>query len=88
MTGIKLAHASLGDGIKRAAPSEIENLPLIRRSLVASRSLRKGERLTRDMIAIKRPATGIAPDDIEKVLGKRLICDLEDDEPITWSSLD
>ena len=79
--------ASLGDGIKRAAPSEIENLPLIRRSLVASRSLRKGERVTRDMISIKRPATGIAPDDIEKVLGKRLICDLEDDEPITWSNL-
>jgi sialic acid synthase SpsE len=40
------------------------------------------------MISIKRPATGIAPDEIEKVLGKRLVCDLQDDEPITWSSLD
>jgi sialic acid synthase SpsE len=78
----------LGDGVKRPAPSEIENLPLIRRSLVASRSLRKGERLTREMIAIKRPAAGIAPDDIEKAIGRRLICDLEDDQPITWSSLD
>ena len=87
VTGIKLAHASLGDGIKRAAPSEIENLPLIRRSLVASRSLRKGERLARDMIAIKRPATGIPPDDIDKVLGRQLICDLEEDQPITWTAL-
>jgi N,N'-diacetyllegionaminate synthase len=88
VAAIRRAHAALGDGIKRPAPSEVENLPLIRRGLVASRSLRKGERLTRDMIAIKRPATGIAPNDIDKVLGKQLICDLEDDQPITWSSLD
>jgi N-acetylneuraminate synthase len=87
VTAIKLAHASLGDGIKRAAPSEAENLPLIRRSLVASRSLRKGERLARDMIAIKRPATGIPPRDIDKALGKQLLCDLESDQPITWTSL-
>ena len=58
VTAIRSAHAALGDGIKRPAPSERENLPLIRRSLVASRSLRKGERLTADMIAIKRPAAG------------------------------
>ena len=78
----------LGDGIKRAAPSEADNLPLIRRALVARRPLKKGEKLTREMVEIKRPAAGIAPDDIEKVLGKRLVCDLEDDQPITWSSLD
>jgi N,N'-diacetyllegionaminate synthase len=88
VTAVRRAHVALGDGIKRPAPSELENLPLIRRSLVASRSLRKGERLTWDMIAIKRPAAGIAPNDIDKVLGRQLICDLEDDQPITWSSLD
>jgi N,N'-diacetyllegionaminate synthase len=88
VTAVRLAHAGLGDGIKGPAPSELENLPLIRRSLVASRPLRKGQRLTRDMIAIKRPAAGIPPGDLDKVLGKRLVCDLENDQPITWSSLD
>jgi sialic acid synthase SpsE len=88
VTAVKRAHAALGDGIKGPAPSEAENLPLIRRSLVASRPLRKGERLTRDMIAIKRPAAGIPPGDLDKVLGKRLVCDLENDQPITWSSVD
>jgi N,N'-diacetyllegionaminate synthase len=87
VSGIRLAHATLGDGVKRPSPSEIENLPLIRRSLVARRSLRKGERLTREMVAIKRPAAGIAPEDIDKAVGKQLIRDLDDDEPITWSSL-
>jgi len=85
---IKLAHMALGDSVKRPAPSELQNLPLIRRSLVAKRSLRKGERLTREMLAIKRPAAGVAPEDIDKVIGRRLICDLDDDEPVTWSSLD
>src|SRR5258708_30808064 len=55
---IKLAHSALGDGIKRVAASEQDNLPLIRRALVAKRELRKGEKLTRDMIEIKRPAAG------------------------------
>ncbi|MGD9925609.1 MAG: N-acetylneuraminate synthase family protein [Pseudorhodoplanes sp.] len=84
---IKTAHAMLGDGIKGVAPSERENLPLIRRSLVASRPLRRGERLTRDMIEIKRPATGIAPGSLPEVLGRALDCDLESDQPITWKSL-
>lgn len=88
VTGIRRVYAALGDGIKRPVPSELENLPLIRRSLVARGPLRKGERLTRDMVAIKRPAAGIAPGDIDKALGKQLVRDLEDDEPITWSSLD
>ena len=84
---IKLAQAALGDGIKRPAPSERDNLPLIRRGLVAKRALKKGDRLTREMVEIKRPAAGIAPGDLEKVLGRQLRCDLEDDAPITWESL-
>ncbi len=87
VSGIKLAQAALGDGIKRPAPCERDNLPLIRRGLVAKRSLKKGDRLTREMIAIKRPAAGISPGELDKVLGRQLRCDLEDDEPITWASL-
>jgi len=77
----------LGDGVKQPAPSERDNLPLIRRSLVAKRRVKKGERLTRDMIEIKRPQGGIAPADIENVIGRELKTDLESDQPITWASL-
>jgi len=84
---VRLANEALGDGIKRPAPCELPNLPLIRRSLVASRKLRKGETLTRDMISIKRPAQGIEPKKLAAVIGRRLACDLEDDQPITWDCL-
>ena len=77
----------LGSGIKEPVPAEIENLPLIRRSLVAARPLRRGERLTRQMIAIKRPDGGIAPNDIAKAIGRELNRDLDEDQPIAWTCL-
>jgi sialic acid synthase SpsE len=39
------------------------------------------------MIAIKRPAEGIPPGDLDQAIGRRLNRDLADDEPITWNSL-
>jgi N,N'-diacetyllegionaminate synthase len=85
--GTRLAHAALGDGVKRPAPCELPNLPLIRKSLVANGALHRGTRLTRAMIEIKRPTGGVEPGDLPKVLGRELRRDLEDDEPITWESL-
>lgn len=82
-----LAHASLGDGIKRPMPCERDILPLIRKSLVANVALRRGVQLTREMIEIKSPADGIQPGDLVKVLGRILSRDLEEDQPITWESL-
>jgi N-acetylneuraminate synthase len=79
--------AMLGDGVKIPTGAERENLPLIRRSLVAKRNLRKGERLARDMIEIKRPEGGIAPGDIHKLVGRELNRDLDEDQPITWACL-
>jgi sialic acid synthase SpsE len=83
----RLTRSALGDGIKRPAPSELANLPLIRKSLVANGPLPKGARLTREMIEIKRPANGIDPRDLAKVIGRELARALENDEPITWASL-
>jgi N-acetylneuraminate synthase len=84
---IRHVHTMLGDGIKRPVPAESDNLPLIRRSLVARGRLRKGDHLTAAMLAIKRPAAGIAPVDFDKVLGRELARDFEDDEPLTWAGL-
>ncbi len=82
--GVRTASAGLGDGIKRPVPCERENMPLIRKSLVAGRALKRGTRLVREMIEIKRPAGGIDPGDLGKVLGLVLNRDLDEDEPITW----
>lgn len=85
--GVRIARQVLGDGAKRPVNCEMGNLPLIRKSLVASRSLARGTRLTRDMIEIKRPEGGIVPADLGKILGLALSCDLDVDQPITWNAL-
>ena len=63
------------------------NLPLIRKSLVASKDLKKGAILSRTDIEIKRPEGGIAPSDLEKIIGLILKDDVEEDAPIKWSDI-
>lgn len=41
----------------------------IRRSIVATRAIARGETITRDMVNYKRPGTGISPWDIDRVVG-------------------
>jgi N-acetylneuraminate synthase len=82
--GVRIAGACLGSPLKRPVPCERDNLPLIKKSLVAARDLREGSRLTRDMIEIKRPQGGIEPADLDKVIGLTLRRDVEEDAPITW----
>ena len=77
----------LGTGIKEPAQSELKNIPLVRRGLVASKSLKKGDIITGENIAFKRPAKGIEPKNLMQVFGKKLLRDLSEDEPITWEDL-
>jgi N-acetylneuraminate synthase/N,N'-diacetyllegionaminate synthase len=84
---IRRIHLALGDGIKRPAPCEIANIPIARKSLVAARSIAKGTVISRADIIIKRPGNGIAPGDLEKIVGLRAAADLQPDEVITWDAL-
>jgi N-acetylneuraminate synthase len=59
-----------------------------RRSLVAARALRAGERLSAEAIGVKRPGTGISPVDLERALGRRVRRDVDADEVIDWSALE
>jgi sialic acid synthase SpsE len=55
---------------------------LARRSVMASRPLKAGTRLSPGDIAFKRPGTGLPPDDSDKLAGRRLRRDLAADELI------
>jgi N-acetylneuraminate synthase/N,N'-diacetyllegionaminate synthase len=86
--GIRTVEAALGDGDKRPTTSELDTRRVARKSLVATRALRAGERLTAEAVTIKRPGTGIAPGELERALGRRVRRDLAADEVIEWSALD
>ena len=64
--------AALGDGIKRCQPAERPNTVPSRRGLYAARTLAAGQRLTAADIAVLRPASDLAPDKIESLVGSVL----------------
>lgn len=58
---IRAVERSLGDSRKVPSPSERDNETVARRSLVAARPIAKGEKLTSENLASKRPGGGISP---------------------------
>lgn len=72
---LRAVEATLGSGIKQPGPSEIGNMAVARKSLVATRDLRAGHVLTPDDIAVKRPGTGRSPLEFWDVLGSVLTSD-------------
>lgn len=76
--GLHSIHSALGDGDKRPMPSEISTKTAARKSLVTSRALKSGTLLTDDMLAVRRPGNGYAPDARDTVLGARLCRDVAD----------
>lgn len=80
--GIRAMEAALGDGKKRLMPSEKQTAIIQRRGMYATRDIRKGEIFTRGMITYLRPAVGLRPPLIVKVVGKRAKRDVSAGEPI------
>lgn len=72
VSAIRAVEAGLGDGVKRPAPSEMSNIPIVRRSLHAARELEAGHTLERDDLVALRPASGLPPSALSSVVGRRL----------------
>jgi N,N'-diacetyllegionaminate synthase len=82
VTQIRNIEKVLGDGVKRPMPSELENIDLIRKSIVAKCSIRKGEIFSELNLAAKRPGTGISPMDWDRIIGSVARRDFHVDELI------
>lgn len=59
-----------GDGIKRPSESELKNIEIARKSIVASKNISKGDIFSLDNITIKRPGSGISPMKWDEVIGE------------------
>jgi len=78
---------ALGEGERTVSAAEIEKRKKFRRSLVTTRQLQRGHVLTESDLDAKRPGTGIRPDEISYVLGRRLASDLTADQVLNWTHL-
>ena len=80
---IRNIEQAMGDGIKRPSPSEIKNKPIARKSLVAAKPIRAGERFTTENVTTKRPGTGISPMRWDDVIGRVAARDIAAGEMIS-----
>lgn len=77
-----IEQAISGDGIKTPSESEMKNIEIARKSIVASTSISKGEIFTEENLTIKRPGTGISPMKWDEVMGKVATRDYSTDDLI------
>ena len=67
---IRIVEQTLGDKIKKITKSEKNNINIIRKSIVAKKNIKKGEKFTKENITTKRPQGGLSPLYWEKTIGR------------------
>lgn len=79
---IRNIEKAMGSGVKEPTSSELANINIVRKSIIASKNIEKGEIFTEDNITTKRPGNGISPMRWNEVIGKKAIRDFVEDELI------
>ena len=77
---IRNVEKSFGDGKKEPSVSERENISIVRKSIVATKNIKRGATLTEENLTTKRPGNGISPMEWKHVLGQKAIRNFEADE--------
>lgn len=68
---IRNIEKAMGNGKKRPSKTEMKNINVVRKSIVALMPINKGEIFTENNITTKRPGSGINPMKWDEVVGKR-----------------
>jgi len=79
---IRNIERAIGNGVKQPSPSETKNIHIARKSIVAKKPIKKGERFSEKNLTVKRPGTGISPMEWDKLIGKTANKDYQPDDLI------
>ena len=85
VSAIRNIEKAMGNGVKKASPSEMKNISVARKSIVAKVLIKKGELFSEHNLTVKRPGIGISPMKWDQVIGKRALSDFNIDELIYLS---
>lgn len=86
--GIRNIEVALGDGVKRIMPSELQNISIGRKTIVAKCSIKTGDFFTSSNLSTKRAGEGLSPMEWDKVVGTKATQDYSPDQVIRISNLD
>lgn len=77
-----IEQAMAGSGIKEPSTSEIKNITIARKSIVAAHPISKGEFFSEQNITVKRPGNGVSPMLWDQVIGQIAPKDFKADDLI------
>lgn len=81
---IREAESCLGSPVKAPTMAERANITGMRRSLVARRSLKKGDILAESDLTLRRPASGMKPGLVDEIIGRPLQSDVSEGQFFQW----
>ena len=73
--------------VKAPLPEELDTARVARRSVVAAVNIAANEVITADMLVCRRPATGIAPRDLQRVVGQSARTAMAAGSVLQWDQL-
>lgn len=76
---IRLLEDALGGDKKEIQEGEEKCFLKLAKSLVSTKEIKKGGKITRDMLTTKGPGSGISPMNMEKIIGLTALKDIEED---------
>lgn len=86
--GVRKVEKQMGSFEKQPVEAEIKNKIVARKSIVALRDIKKGEKFTVENITTKRPGNGISPMKWYELLGQEAEKDFSIDELISHNGFD
>lgn len=84
--GIRVAEKALGK-VRYGITNEEKKSRIFRRSLFAVKDMKEGEIFTEENVRSIRPANGLKPKYVKKILGKKAKRDIEKGTPLNWEML-
>ncbi len=85
---IRMIEKAIGTGLKEPAVCELGNRKNVRKSIVALKDIKKGTRISRDLLEVKRPGSGYSPNKIKEIIGKKAKITIKMDMPIKSTDLE
>jgi len=84
---VRIAEAAMGTGRLGMQAIEAEVRAIARRSIVSACSIPRGTLLTPEMLTIKRPDGGLAPECLPSLVGRKAARDIQGDSMLSWDML-
>lgn len=87
VAAVRRVERALGTGHLGLTALEADVRAVARKSIVAACNLTTGTVLRPEMLTVKRPAGGIAPDQFDALIGRRIASDVPQDTILTWDMI-